>query len=145
MNTRIITLAGALCLGLLSASAAEKKIGGPKGGRLLENTEPRAEFFVAKDHTVTIAFYDADLKPVPAASQSVNVVADAKGGKTKLDFEKKGDVLVSKGVLPEGDGYNVVVQFRQTADAKPQNFRIKYDEKTCNECKRAEYACICSD
>lgn len=146
MNIRILTMATALCIGLLSASAAEKKlIGGPKGGRLLENTEPRAEFFVEKDHTVTVTFYDANLKPVPAADQSVSVVADAKGGKTKLDFEKKGDVLVSKSKLPEGDGYNVVVQFKKTADAKPQNFRIKFDQKTCGECKRPEYACICGD
>lgn len=124
---------------------AEKIVGGPKGGRLLENTQPRAEFFVEKDHTVTITFYDANLKPVPAADQTVSVVADAKGGKSKLEFEKKGDVLVSKGKLPEGDGYNVVVQFKQTSDAKPQNFRIKFDQKMCNECKRPEYACICGD
>lgn len=146
IDIRIVTLAAALCLGMLSGSAADKKIiGGPKGGRLLENTEPRAEFFVEKDHTVTVTFYDASLKPVPSANQSVNVVADAKGGKSKLEFEKKGDVLVSKTKLPEGDGYNVVVQFKQTPEAKPQNFRIKFDQKACNECKRPEYACICGD
>ena len=146
MNLRILTLATALCVGLLSASAADKKlIGGPKGGRLLENTEPRAEFFVEKDHSVTITFYDTNLKPVPAGSQAVTVVADAKDGKAKLEFEKKGDVLVSKSKLPDGDGYNVVVQFKQEAAAKPQNFRIKFDQKICNECKRPEYSCICGD
>lgn len=34
------------------------------GGRLLENESPRAEFFVEKDKTVTITFYDKDLKAV---------------------------------------------------------------------------------
>ena len=34
----------------------------------------------------------------------------------RIEFEKKGDVLVSKTKLPEGDGYNVVVQFKQTTD-----------------------------
>ena len=48
-----------------------------------------------------------------------------------------------EGKLPEGDGDNVVVQFKQTAEAKPQNFRFKLDLVMCGECKRPEYACIC--
>lgn len=143
-NLRILTVATALCAGLFTAIAADKKVeGGPKGGRLLEKTSPKAEFFVEKDRSVTIAFYDAALKPVPAAEQSVTVIADAKDGKAKLEFEKKGDVLVSKSKLPEGEGYNVVVQFKQTAVSRPQNLRFKLDLHTCGECKRAEYACTC--
>ncbi len=139
-NLRILTVAVALCVGLFTAAAAEKKIeAGPKGGRILDKTSPKAEFVVEKDHSVTIAFYDADLKPVAVADQNVTVVA----GKSKLEFEKKGDVLVSKTKLPEGDGYNLVVQFKQTADAKPTNLRFKLDMHTCGECKRAEYACTC--
>ena len=142
---KLLTLAGVLCAGLLTLHAADKKVlDGPKGGRLLEKTEPKAEFYVEKDRTVTIAFYDANLKPVPAADQTVRVIADAKTGKTTLEFEKKGDVLVSKAKLPEGEGYNVVVQFKQAAEAKPQNFRFKADLHTCGECKRAEYACTCN-
>ena len=143
-NLQILTLAGVLCAGILTLTAADKKhLGGPKGGRLLEKTEPKAEFYLEKDHTVTITFYDAKLKPLPAASQTVSVIADAKGGKATVEFEKKGAVLVSKTKLPEGDGYNVVVQFKQTDVAKPQNFRFKLETHTCGECKRAEYACIC--
>jgi hypothetical protein len=148
MNTsRKLTVAAlALCAGLMAASAADKKhLGGPKGGRLLEKTEPKAEFFLEKDHTATITFYDAALKPVPAGEQIVAVVAEAKDGKQKVEFEKKGDVLVSKGKLPEGDGYNVVVQFKEKADAKPQNFRFKLDTSECGSCKRAEYACTCDE
>ena len=129
-----------------STHAADKKIpAGPKGGRLLEKTEPKAEFYLEKDHTATITFYDAALKPVPVAGQSVTVIADAKGGKTTVEFEKKGDVLVSKTKLPEGDGYNLVVQFRPSADAKPQNLRFKLDTHICGGCKRAEYACSCHE
>ena len=144
INRHILTLAGVLCAGLVTATAAEKKVeGGPKGGRILDTTSPKAEFFIEKDRTVTIAFYDAAMKPVPAADQNVTVIADAKDGKQKIEFEKKGDTLVSQTKLPEGEGYNVVVQFKQTADAKPQNFRFKADLHTCGECKRAEYACTC--
>ena len=143
-SLRLITLAGALCVGLLTLNAADKKHpAGPKGGRLLEKTDPKAEFLVEKDHTATITFYDAALKPLPVSGQSVTVIVEAKGGRKTVEFEKKGDVLVSKAKLPEGDGYNVVVQFKQTVEARPQNFRFKLDMHTCGGCNRAEYACIC--
>src|SRR6266536_3580983 len=102
-KTRILAGAFAIvCIAALTLNAADKKrIGGPKGGRLLEGTEPKAEFYLEKDHTVTITFYDATLKPVSAAGQSLAIIADAKNGKTSVEFEKKRDVLVSKTRLPE--------------------------------------------
>ena len=146
-HIRILTLTVALCAGLvLTANAAEKDHkhqATPKGGRLLDKTEPHAEFVVEKDRSVTINFYNHDMKPVAATTQNVTVIADAKSGKATLEFEKKGDALVSKTKLPEGEGYNIVVQFKQTADGKPQNIRFKLDMNTCGECKRAEYACTC--
>ena len=144
-HLRILTVAVALCAGLFTAAAADKhdhKVT-PKGGRLLEKTEPHAEFVVEKDRSVTINFYDEKMKPVPAADQTVTVIADAKTGKATLEFEKKGDTLVSKTKLPEGDGYNLVVQFKAKPDAKVQNLRFKLDMHPCGECKRAEYACTC--
>jgi CheY-like chemotaxis protein len=140
-----IALAGVLSL-VSAANAADKKhLGGPRGGRLLEKTEPKAEFFLEKDRTATILFYDAALKPVPAAAQVATVVADATDGKQTIEFEKQGDVLVSKGKLPEGDGYNVVVQLRARADAKPQNLRFKLETHICGGCQRAEYGCTCDE
>jgi len=144
---RLLTLAAALCVGLCTATAADKEghkhLATPKGGRLLEKTEPYAELVIEKDRSVTINFYDQSMKPVAATMQNAVVIADAKEGKARLEFEKKGDVLVSKAKLPAGEGYNVVVQFRQTTEAKPQNTRFKLDLHTCGECKRGEYACIC--
>ena len=78
-------------------------------------------------------------------SQSATVIADAKSGKEKLEFEVKGNALVSKTKLPSGDGYNLVVQLKQSAEAKPQNFRFTLDMSTCSGCKRAEYACTCHE
>ena len=147
-NLLILTVAVALCVGLFTATAADKdghnhKVT-PKGGRLLEKTEPHAEFVVEKDRSVSINFYSPDLKPVAATTQNVTVIADAKSGKATLAFEKKGDSLASTTKLPEGDGYNIVVQFKQTAEAKPLNLRFKLDMHTCGECKRAEYGCTCN-
>jgi hypothetical protein len=143
MNKVSLLLAGVLCAGLLTATAADKVEAGPKGGRILEKTNPKAEFFVEKDRTVSISFYDAGGKVVTPTDQNVTVIADGKDGKQKIEFEKKGDALVSKTKLPEGDANNVVVQLKQTADAKPQNYRFKADLSTCGGCKRAEYACAC--
>ena len=148
MNTRrtkSLVLIVALAVGLAAPAFAEEKKAtpGPKGGKMLNDDPPRAEFFVEKDNTVTITFYEADMKPTPATSQTAVVYADAKSGRTKLEFEKKGDVLVSKTPLPPGDGYNVMVQLKSSPDAKSQNTKISYHTELCSECKLAEYACIC--
>jgi hypothetical protein len=129
----------------INLARAEKITPGPKGGRLLENESPRAEFLVEKDKTVTITFYDKELKPVSPGEQVVTAIAETRSGKTKIEFEKKGDALISKAPLPEGNDYNVVVQLRSKADAKPQNFRIRYNMTACGKCKRPEYACICDE
>ena len=127
----------------VSAVDEKKPIPGPQGGKLLENDPPRAEFFVKKDRSVAITFYDEALKPVPATDQTAVIWADAKSGRVKLETEKKDGVLVSKQLLPEGEGYNVVVQLKSAPDAKAQSFRIHYHTEPCEKCKLAEYACIC--
>ena len=139
---------GVFCAGLIATTAAargdeHKHNGGPNGGKLFGQVQPHAEFLVQKDRTVTISFYDEAMKPVPAAAQTATLVAETKAGKTKIEFERKGKVLVSKGTLPDGDGYNLVLQFKQAADAKPQNFRFKFETHVCGECRRMEYACTC--
>jgi len=136
---------GVLALGMSLAQAAEKVTAGARGGRLLENETPRAEFFVEKDRTVSLTFYDKDMKPVPVAAQSATATAETKAGKKRIEFEKKGDVLVSEQPLPEGNGYTVVLQLKQSADAKPKNFRIPLNLNICSKCQHAEYACTCGD
>jgi len=148
MKIHLLIAAIALCFcpvfpGLAQGNHDHAHKATPKGGRLLDKTEPHAEFVVEKDRRVTINFYNHDLKPVAVTSQSVTVIADAKSGKTTLEFEKQGDALVSKTKLPEGDGYNVIVQFKQSAEAKPMNIRFKLDLHICGGCKRAEYGCTC--
>jgi len=138
----IITLVAFIVGATLVAHSAEKIQSGPRGGRLLEKTEPKAEFFVEKDRTATITFYDEKNKAIPAAEQTATLIAMAKE-KQSIEFEKKGSALVSKSKLPEGEPYPVILQFRPSADAKPQNLRFKLDLSTCGGCKGAEYACAC--
>lgn len=122
-----------------------KPIAGPKGGRILTTAAPHAEFFVDASRNVVISFYDADLKPVAPTDQVAIVNAEAPSGKTKLEFTVKDGALVSTAPLPAGDGYRVVVQLKANATAKPTNYRVEYHAEVCGECKRAEYACTCSE
>ncbi len=122
----------------------DKVIPGPKGGKVVQVEGGHAEFFVQPDKKVSVTFYGEDMKAVPPAEQNITLIAEAPAGKAKLEFEKTGDAFVSKDVLPEGDGYRVVLQIRNAADAKPQNFRIEYHTEVCGKCNRAEYACICA-
>ena len=138
---------GALCAALLNVNAADQKAPeGPKGGRLLEKTEPKAEFFVEKDRTISIAVYDEAMKAQAASTEVITATAEAPSGKTKMTFEKKGDLLVSTTPLPEGEGYQVVVQAKPTPDAKTKNFRIKLELHTCGgPCGNPEYAFTCDE
>ena len=128
-----------------AAGKSSKVEAGPRKGRILAVGEPKAEFFVEADKTVSIKFYDKENKVVAPAAQSVTATVDAKGTKTKLEFEKKGDALVSKAKIPDGDANPVVVQVKTAADAKPQNFRFKLDLGKCGGCPNPEYACTCED
>lgn len=128
-----------------AAAFAAKPIPGPKGGKIVTTEAPHVEFFVEKDRTVTVAFYDKDLKPVAPSGQVVSAVAEAKTGKVNLAFAAKDGALVSSAPLPEGDGYRIVVQVRDSAQGKPKNYRVEFHDEVCGECKRAEYACICEE
>ena len=124
---------------------AAKPLAGPKGGKILTTDAPHAEFFVEKDRTVTVTFYDANLKPIPVAGRVVTATAEVKTGKVGLEFAPKGDALASSAPLPKGKDYTVVVQVRESATARPKVYRVQFHDENCEDCKRAEYACVCDD
>ena len=142
--TSLLIAVAALC-SAVSVTAAEKIVGGPKGGRLLEAYGQKAEFFMTNDKKIEIIFYDAALKPIAPGEQVVAVTAEPKSGRTKVELEKTATGYVSKAAVPEGTPYRVVVQMRAKPDAKPQNFRVDLDLANCAGCNRGEYACTCDD
>jgi len=145
MNNIHKTILAIIALAVSTVALVAKPIPGPKGGRILTTDAPHAEFFVEKDRSVVVSLYDKDMKPLPVSGQVVSATAEAKTGKVKLDFIEKNGALVSTAPLPEGDDYNVVVQIRDNATARPKNYRVLFHDEVCDECKRAEYACICDD
>ncbi len=132
-------------LATTSAFADIKVKAGPRKGLLMELGDKKAEFFVEKDRRISIAMYDATLKAQPASNEVITATAEAPSGKAKIEFEKKGDLLVSKAPLPAGEGYQVVVQVKAAAEAKTKNFRIKLLLYTCKSCGNPEYACTCDE
>lgn len=129
----------------VSCLAAEKIVGGPKGGRLLDVDGQKAEFFVTADKKVEITFYDAALKPVAPGEHVVAVTAEPQSGRTKLELEATPTGFVSRDPLPGGAPYRVVVQMRAKPDTRPQNFRVDLNLAVCGGCSRPEYACTCSE
>lgn len=142
---KLITSLLAIAMVASPAIAAKNIEAGPRKGRILHLGQTSAEFFVEPDRTISIAFYDAEKKPLAPAEQVIVATAEAPTGKKKLEFSKKNDLLVSTEPLPEGELYNVVVQVKETADAKPKNFRIKLDLSICKGCSNPEYACTCDE
>lgn len=146
MKTISKLIAAALLVAFTGSALADVTVkAGPRKGRILEIENQQAEFFIEKDRTISIAFYDAAMKAQPAATQVVSATAEVPTGKVKLEFEKKGDLLVSKTPLPEGEHYTIVVQVKPAADAKSKNFRIPLDLSVCKGCSNPEYACTCDE
>ena len=142
------TLLNILIIAALATSSAfadTKVKAGPRKGLLLDLGSKQAEFFVEKDRTISIAVYDAAMKAQPATTEVIAATAEAPAGKAKIEFVKKGDLFVSTTKLPEGEGYQVVVQAKSTPDAKTKNFRIKLQLYICKGCGNAEYACTCDE
>lgn len=142
-TSRIVTIV--LALACIAGGLFAAPIPGPKGGRILTTAAPYAEFFVEKDHSATVTFYDANLKPLAPGEQVVSVVAEAKSGKAKLNFNKTAGGFASDGKLPKGDDYNIVIQIKDTPAATPKNYRVYFEDEACEKCHRAQYACICGE
>jgi hypothetical protein len=145
MKNQIRLLSVIAALAATVSMFAAKPISGPNGGRILTTSAPHAEFFVTADRIVTVAFYDEELKPIPTGDREVNVIAQAETGRAKLEFTKSANSFTSTQSLPEGDGYTVVVQIREKTGARPTNHRVVFHDEICEECSRAEYACICDE
>ncbi len=139
----------------LPASAAEKKadkdhahetigkIKAPNGGRLITAVEPHAEFLLTADRKVQIAFLDDAGKIVPPADQVVTVITGERSSPTKLSFTKSGNVLISDGTIPAGEGFATVVQIKTSPEAKTVTTKFNLLLSTCSGCKLQEYACTC--
>ncbi len=117
---------------------------GPNGGRLVplgEGNSLNAEI-VLKDGKFVIGLYDEKTKKeIPVTKETLALTHKEK--KAKLSPElKDGKWTVAK---PEGDDFWLIMQFKETAEAKAKNARLHYDAGICSGCKKGEWLCSCKD
>jgi hypothetical protein len=127
MKTKTILATLAL---ITTASLAHEAVTiGPNGGRVLyvdSPTTPNVEIIVNKEGQAEIALLDKDRKPLTLDKQSLTVNAGPRGAAKKLDVEKKDGKYVTAKV-PEGAPYFIVLQLKETEDAKAITLRLNYN------------------
>lgn len=123
MKTTLLTLITSIAVASLGVAAEAEDKHGPKGGELLD-AKPNPIEFILDDHKASIAFYDGAMKPVAAGDQTAVLWVESDGKRMKIEFEKKGDLLVAKQPLPEKTGEQMMLQIETTPDAKLQSIKI---------------------
>ena len=145
MNTLLKTMmvAVAVCGWGFLAGAADKhehhhKHGPtPRGGRLLEKTEPHAELVVEKDRSVSIHFYGEDMKSVPATTQTVTACRIAV---EKSSHHAVGAVAFSDAFFPFADGPEILINAGVTCLVHPGG--SKRDSETFDLCNSRGVTCL---
>jgi hypothetical protein len=128
MKSSILTIIGALALA--SPSFAHEAVTiGPNGGRVIyvdSTTTPNVEVIVNKEGQAEISLLDKDRKPITLDKQAINVTAGPRADAKKLTAEKKGAKFVTEKV-PAGAPYTIVMQLKESSDAKTITLRLNYD------------------
>jgi len=115
---------------------------GPNGGRILEfskNESMHGEVTV-KDGKFSIALLDKDMKPVKVTQQSLSATGGNREKPEKLAVEKTESGFTLP-LVKEGDW--LIVQYKETPEAKAVTARFAYDTATCSKCKAQEWICQC--
>ena len=133
-------LLSVLAICALGAAEPAKAPAEAHAGRLLEAPGVKAEFLIKPDRQVALTFLDAAGKPMARGERGVVVKVDGKD----LALESRPEGFVSKEPLPAKEPAPIIVQVRESAAAKPTNFRLTLNTAICGECKLAEYACKCA-
>jgi hypothetical protein len=116
---------------------------GPNGGRIVEGDDFKLEFFVKDDRKVQISFLNDHGEVVSPKDQTVSLVGGDRSDPTRLQFERKGNVLLSKSALPDLNNIPAILNVKSSQGADPVRERFNINMSTCPECSLHEYACIC--
>ena len=140
MKTKLMTLALALVAGVAFGHGGVEL--GPNGGRILEfskNETMHGEVTV-KDGKFQIALLDKDKKPVKVVDQTLTATTGDRKSPVKLEVTKDEKGFSIPAVKP---GEWLIVQFKESAKAKPITARMEYNTSECSECKSPEWLCKC--
>jgi hypothetical protein len=115
---------------------------GPNKGRILEfsaNESMHGEV-TQKDGQLHIAVLDKDMKPVKVEAQSLTATGGTREKPVKLEVTKSESGFT---VAAPQNGEWLILQFKETASAKPVTARLHYDAKKCATCESVEWLCLC--
>jgi hypothetical protein len=142
MKTKLTTILLALTANL--ALAHEGIELGPNKGRILEfSTDETMHGEVSeKDGKLHIALLDKDMKPVKADAQSLTATAGTRQAPVKLEVAKDEAGFT---VPAPKEGEWLILQYKQTADAKTITARLHYDTAKCAPCQQPEWRCACAE
>lgn len=140
MKTKLITT----LIALISAAAFshEGVELGPNGGRILEFSKDETMHgeVTVKGDKFHIALLDKDMKPVAMDKQALTATTGDRSSPQKLTVEKDAKGFVVP-VVKAGEW--LILQYKNTSDAKAITARMEYNTATCEECKAAEWLCKC--
>ena len=117
---------------------------GPNKGRILEfsaNETMHGEV-TEKDGKLHIAVLDKDMKPVKVEAQSLTATAGTREKPVKMEITKVADGFTLKA---PADGEWIIMQYKETADAKAITARLNFNTKKCDPCGNPEWRCACGE
>ncbi len=141
MKTKAIALILALTAGF--AAGHGKVELGPSKGRILEfsTNESMHGEVTAKDGKLHIAVLDKDMKPVKVGAQALTATAGTREKPEKLEVTKDDSGFT---VPAPKDGEWLILQYKESASAKPITARSHYETSVCGECRNPEWLCSCA-
>ena len=141
MKKQLLTLLSSIALTAAAFAHGEVEVG-PNGGRVLEfskNETMHGEVTV-KDGKFHVALLDKDMKPVALGEQTLTASGGPTNKAEKLAVEKAGGKFVVPAVKP---GEWLILQYKDSANAKAITARMQYDTAICSACKEPEWLCKC--
>lgn len=116
---------------------------GPNKGRILEfstNESMHGELTKKEDGKLHIALLDKDMKPVKVETQTLTATAGSRQKPVTLEVTKDADGFT---LTEPGAGEWLIVQYKNSDDAKTITARVHYDTKVCKTCESPEWLCSC--
>jgi hypothetical protein len=96
----------------------------------------------AVDGKLQIALLDKDMKPVKVEAQSVTATTGTREKPVKLEVTKSESAFA---VPAPKDGEWLILQYKDSASAKPITARMHFIEKKCDPCGNPEWRCGCGE
>jgi hypothetical protein len=142
MKTKLTTILLALTASI--ALAHEGIELGPNKGRIVEfsTDETLHGEVTATDGGLRIALLDKDMKPVLVEARAITATAGTREAPVKLEVTKTESHFT---IAAPKDGEWLILQYKDSASAKPITARVHFNEKTCAPCGNPEWRCGCGD